>query len=53
MAEKRIRALMIGAHPDDCEFTSGGLATKLIAQGHTVKFVSASMRRSGICPAPS
>ncbi|MEI6431515.1 MAG: PIG-L deacetylase family protein [bacterium] len=47
MAEKRIRALMIGAHPDDCEFTSGGLATKLIAQGHTVKFVSATNGEAG------
>lgn len=45
--EKRIRALMIGAHPDDCEFTSGGLATKLLAQGHTVKFVSATNGEAG------
>ena len=47
MAGKRLRALMIGAHPDDCEFTSGGLATKLRAMGHTVKFVSATNGEAG------
>ena len=47
MREQKIRALMIGAHPDDCEFTSGGLATKLIAQGHVVKFVSATNGEAG------
>ena len=47
MATKRIRALMIGAHPDDCEFTSGGLATKLLAQNHAVKFVAATNGEAG------
>ena len=35
-----IRALVIGAHPDDCEYLAGGLAVKYRALGHTVKFVS-------------
>lgn len=47
MSDKQIRALMIGAHPDDCEFTCGGLATKLVAAGHAVKFVSATDGSAG------
>lgn len=47
MPERPLRALMIGAHPDDCEFCCGGLATKLVAAGHTVKFVSATNGEAG------
>lgn len=36
----RIRAMMIGAHPDDCDFRCGGLALKYTRAGHTVKFLS-------------
>jgi len=42
-----IRALMIGAHPDDCEYLVGGLAAKYRAQGHTVRFVSATNGNAG------
>ncbi len=35
-----MRFLMIGAHQDDNEFESGGLASKLIKNGHTVQFLS-------------
>lgn len=35
-----IRALMIGAHPDDCDFRCGGIALKYSKAGHTVKFLS-------------
>ena len=35
-----MRVLMIGAHQDDNEFESGGLAAKLIKNGHTVQFLS-------------
>ncbi|MBR5505102.1 MAG: PIG-L family deacetylase [Clostridia bacterium] len=35
-----MRVLMIGAHQDDNEFESGGLASKLIKNGHTVQFLS-------------
>lgn len=35
-----LRILVIGAHPDDCEFKAGGIAAKYAAQGHTVRFVS-------------
>ena len=36
----RLRVLMIGAHPDDCEFRAGATAVKYSSLGHTVKFVS-------------
>lgn len=42
-----LRALMIGAHPDDCEFKAGGLAAKLRARGDVVKFVSATNGDAG------
>ena len=37
---KKLRVLMIGAHPDDCDISCGGTALKYIAAGHTVKFLS-------------
>src|ERR1035437_10608486 len=37
---KQVRFLMIGAHPDDCEFMSGGLAALYVKHGHVVKFAS-------------
>lgn len=47
MKDGQIRALMIGAHPDDCEFKTGGLAALYRAQGHIVKFVSATNGNAG------
>lgn len=47
MEHSPIRALMIGAHPDDCEIKTGGLATKLRARGNVVKFVSATNGAAG------
>lgn len=35
-----MKVLMIGAHQDDNEFECGGLAAKLIKNGHTVQFLS-------------
>ncbi|MBQ4630453.1 MAG: PIG-L family deacetylase [Clostridia bacterium] len=35
-----MKFLMIGAHQDDNEFECGGLASKLIKNGHTVQFLS-------------
>ena len=35
-----MKVLMIGAHQDDNEFECGGLASKLIKNGHSVKFLS-------------
>ena len=37
---KQIRAMMIGAHPDDCDFRAGGLALKYARAGHKVKFLA-------------
>ena len=47
MEQAPIRALMIGAHPDDCEYLVGGLAARYRAQGHAVKFVSATNGNAG------
>lgn len=38
--EGPLRILVIGAHPDDCEWKVGGVAAKWAALGHKVKFVS-------------
>jgi len=38
MSEKRI--LMIGAHPDDCDFRCGGIALKYAKLGYKVKFLA-------------
>jgi LmbE family N-acetylglucosaminyl deacetylase len=35
-----VKLLVIGAHPDDCEYRVGGTAKKLTDTGNTVKFVS-------------
>lgn len=39
--------LCIGAHPDDCEGSVGGVALLLRSRGHKVKFVSATDGRRG------
>ena len=36
----RLRIIVFGAHPDDCEGRAGGVAAMWAAQGHHVKFVS-------------
>lgn len=37
---KKIRLLVIGAHPDDCDIAAGGLAALYVKHGHVVQFVS-------------
>ena len=39
MAQEKLRILVIGAHPDDCEVKCGGTAAMWSARGHTVRFV--------------
>ena len=39
-ADKPIRVIAFGAHPDDCDQGAGGLAIKYAAHGDKVKFVS-------------
>ncbi|HLY11404.1 MAG TPA: PIG-L family deacetylase [Planctomycetota bacterium] len=36
----KLRIIVFGAHPDDCEWTAGGSAAQWSALGHHVKFVS-------------
>ena len=38
---------MIGAHPDDCDLTCGGIAIKYSKLGHKVKFVSVTNGDAG------
>lgn len=43
----QLKLLIIGAHPDDCEYHAGGLATIYRRLGHAVKFVSVTNGESG------
>jgi N-acetylglucosamine malate deacetylase 1 len=36
----KLRIIVFGAHPDDCELKAGGTAALWASQGHRVKFVS-------------
>lgn len=38
--DKKLKVLMIGAHPDDCDICGGGLALKYATAGHSVRFLS-------------
>jgi len=40
VATQKLRILVFGAHPDDCDIKAGGVAAKYIQQGHYVRFVS-------------
>jgi len=53
MVEDPLKILVIGAHPDDCEFKAGGIAALYTSAGHRVKFVSVTNGESGhhrLCP---
>jgi LmbE family N-acetylglucosaminyl deacetylase len=39
-ADGKVRIICFGAHPDDNEFSAGGVAAMWAARGHHVKFVS-------------
>jgi N-acetylglucosamine malate deacetylase 1 len=47
MPGEALRLLVLGAHPDDAEFHSGGLAAIYRRLGHEVKLVSATDGRAG------
>ncbi|HUW83611.1 MAG TPA: PIG-L deacetylase family protein [Phycisphaerae bacterium] len=47
MTDKKLRILLIGAHPDDCEVKCGGTAALWARAGHTVRFVSATNGQTG------
>lgn len=44
---KKLKVLVIGAHQDDCELKTGGLAVLLRKNGHDVKYVSATNGDTG------
>ncbi len=39
---EEVRVLVIGAHPDDCEFRCGGTTLKYVKKGYKVRFLSMS-----------
>jgi N-acetylglucosamine malate deacetylase 1 len=47
MTKRTLRVMMIGAHPDDCELSTGGIAVKYRRKGHVVRFVSATLGDAG------
>ena len=47
--DSRIRVIAFGAHPDDADVCSGGIAARYAALGHQVKFVSVTNGDAGHC----
>jgi LmbE family N-acetylglucosaminyl deacetylase len=47
MSSTPLRLLILGAHPDDAEFSAGGLATIYRADGHVVRMISATDGAAG------
>jgi LmbE family N-acetylglucosaminyl deacetylase len=47
MAEQPLRVLVFGAHPDDCDFTAGGVAALYARHGHQVMFISVTNGDAG------
>ncbi len=46
-APAKLRVLVIGAHPDDCDIRVGGTAAKMAKAGHAVKFLSVTNGDAG------
>jgi len=46
-ADDPVRVIIFGAHPDDCEYTAGGIAALYSQMGHKVKFVSLTNGNKG------
>ena len=47
MNNQELRILVIGAHPDDCDFKAGGIAALYKQEGHNVKFISVTNGDAG------
>lgn len=43
----KLRVLIMGAHPDDCDLRAGGVAAKYARAGHTVQMVSLTNGAAG------
>jgi len=43
----KLRIIVFGAHPDDCEVSAGGVAAKYAKLGHHVKFVALTTGDNG------
>ncbi len=46
-AQEPLRIIAFGAHPDDCDIRSGGVAAKWAAMGHKVRFVAVTNGDAG------
>ncbi len=46
-AQNQLRIIMIGAHPDDCDYGGGGTAILFSKMGYAVKFVSVTNGDAG------
>lgn len=47
MGDDKLRILVVGAHPDDCDIKAGGVAALYRQAGHRVRFVSVTNGESG------
>jgi LmbE family N-acetylglucosaminyl deacetylase len=47
LAQEPLRIIAFGAHPDDCDIRSGGVAAKWAALGHKVRFVAVTNGDAG------
>jgi LmbE family N-acetylglucosaminyl deacetylase len=47
MPEEKLRILVFGAHPDDCDIKAGGIALLYAERGHAVRFVSTTNGATG------
>jgi len=45
--KEKSRIIVIGAHPDDCDFEAGATAALLASRGHAVKFVAVTNGDAG------
>ncbi len=45
--DRKLTLMVIGAHPDDCEIQTGGLAIKYTKTGHNVIYMSATNGETG------
>ncbi|HHV95700.1 MAG TPA: PIG-L family deacetylase [Clostridiaceae bacterium] len=47
MQKDKLRIMVLGAHPDDCELTTGGTCVKYRKLGHVVKYVYTTNGNAG------